>query len=143
VAVRLLRDREVSRDSLVDGLEWLEKEVTSSDVGMVFLAGHGWNDNHETYWFLPADTTQGDVRKKGVAQEEIRRTLRRLKGKAILFLDTCHAAQAGLDAFINSLVAKENGIIVFASSTGTEVSLEDAKWQNGAFTKAVLEGLAE
>ena len=31
--------------------------------------------------------------------------------------------------------------MVFASSTGTQFSLEHADWGNGAFTKALLEGL--
>jgi hypothetical protein len=30
---------------------------------------------------------------------------------------------------------------VFASSTGRQVSIEDRRWNNGAFTKALLEGL--
>jgi hypothetical protein len=30
---------------------------------------------------------------------------------------------------------------VFASSTGRQVSIEDVRWNNGAFTKALLEGL--
>jgi uncharacterized caspase-like protein len=31
--------------------------------------------------------------------------------------------------------------VVFTSSTGTQTSLEDSGWQNGAFTEALLEGL--
>jgi hypothetical protein len=33
-------------------------------------------------------------------------------------------------------------VIVFASSSGNELSLEDDAWQNGAFTKAVVETFA-
>jgi uncharacterized caspase-like protein len=32
-------------------------------------------------------------------------------------------------------------VVAFASSTGREVSLERAEWGNGAFTKALVEGL--
>ena len=31
---------------------------------------------------------------------------------------------------------------MFASSTGREISIEDERWKNGAFTEALLEGLA-
>ena len=31
--------------------------------------------------------------------------------------------------------------MVFAASTGNQYSLEDAAWENGAFTKALVEGL--
>src|SRR5262249_52126373 len=147
-------DREVTRASLIKGLEWLEKQVTSRDVGVVFLAGHGVTDEAQTYWFLPADATAEDVRTSAVAQEDIRRTLQRLAGQALLSLDTCHAGQAlagaagrrgGVDItlVINELAAAENGVVAFASSTGREVSMEREEWRNGAFTKAIIEGLAE
>jgi uncharacterized caspase-like protein len=31
--------------------------------------------------------------------------------------------------------------VVFAASTGTQSSIEDPRWSNGAFTKALVEGL--
>ena len=49
--------------------------------------------------------------------------------------------QASLDKFANELAAAENGAVVFASSTGNQFSWEDPKWGNGAFTKALVEGL--
>jgi len=91
-----------------------------------------------------------------VSQDDIRRTLQGLAGKAMLFLDTCHAGQAladgstrrgiagaDINAVVNELSAAENGVIAFASSTGREVSVERPEWQNGAFTKALVEALAE
>ena len=32
-------------------------------------------------------------------------------------------------------------MVVFAASTGRQVSMEDPSWGNGAFTKALVEGL--
>jgi hypothetical protein len=46
-----------------------------------------------------------------------------------------------VDKFANELKAAENGIVVFASSTGNQLSLERDEWNNGAFTKAVVEGM--
>jgi uncharacterized caspase-like protein len=46
-----------------------------------------------------------------------------------------------IDKFANELTAAENGIIVFASSTGTQLSQEKDEWNNGAFTKALVEGM--
>ncbi len=42
---------------------------------------------------------------------------------------------------MNDLSSSENGVVVFASSTGQEESEEKAEWGNGAFTKALIEGL--
>jgi len=42
---------------------------------------------------------------------------------------------------MNDLSSSENGVVVFASSTGQEESEERPSWGNGAFTKALIEGL--
>jgi hypothetical protein len=51
-----------------------------------------------------------------------------------------------VDGFANQLRSAKNGVVVFASSTGDELSLEppglkDPDLENGAFTAAVLGGL--
>ena len=48
---------------------------------------------------------------------------------------------ADINAVVNELANAENGAVVFASSTGKQYSLEDQAWGNGAFTKALVEGL--
>jgi WD40 repeat protein len=154
VETRVLIDQEATRGDILDGLEWLEKQVTSRDIGVIFLAGHGMTDEHQNYWFLPDDARIEKLRATAVAQEDIQRTLRGLPGKAILFLDTCHSGQVlasadgaksrgivDVTAVVNELTAAENGVVAFASSTGREVSLERPEWGNGAFTKALIEGL--
>jgi len=49
--------------------------------------------------------------------------------------------QPDVDKFANELKAAENGIVIFASSTGKQLSLERDEWNNGAFTKALVEGM--
>jgi len=49
-----------------------------------------------------------------------------------------------VNVLVNSVTAAENGgIVAFASSTGREVSVESSAWQNGAFTKAIVEGIEQ
>jgi WD40 repeat protein len=153
VEVKLLTDRDATRDGILEGLEWLERQVTSRDVGVVFLAGHGVNDEKNSYWFLPVDANPEKLRTKAVSQDDIKRTLQGLAGKAVLFLDTCHAGRAAgtastrgatdINAVVNELSASENGVVTFASSTGRQVSYEDPAWGNGAFTKALLEAIGQ
>jgi WD40 repeat protein len=152
IQTRLITDRDVTRAEVIRGLKWLEQEVTGRDVGIVFLAGHGVADKSQRYWFMPADATQNDLEVTAVSQDDIKRTLERLAGKALLFIDTCHAGQAliaterrrsaaDINIVLNELAAAENGIVAFASSTGRQLSIERDDWQNGAFTKALIEGL--
>lgn len=75
----------------------------------------------------------------------------KIGGKKIFFFDTCYSGAvlsgraAGtlpdVDRFANQLRAAENGIAVFTSSTGNELAQEKEEWNNGAFTKAVVEGM--
>ena len=52
------------------------------------------------------------------------------------------AAVGGLNRFISELGSAEQGVVVLTSSIGTQPSQESAEWGNGAFTKALLEGLS-
>jgi uncharacterized caspase-like protein len=46
-----------------------------------------------------------------------------------------------LDALVMDLTSAENGVITFAAATGRQYSQENPRWHNGAFTKALVEGL--
>jgi WD40 repeat protein len=152
VVVKLLTDASASKDEVLDGLEWLKQQVTARDVGVMFLAGHGMNDNQGKYFFLPYNADPDKLLRTGVAQTDIKDTLNSLAGKAMFFVDSCHAGNAlgtsktraiggTTDALVNELSSAENGVIVFSSSTGKQLSQENPAWGNGAFTKAVVEGL--
>jgi hypothetical protein len=150
VVVRPLTDEKAVKDEVLDGLDWVRKETTQHDVAMVFLSGHGVNDADGSYYYLPANVNVEKLMQTGVEFTAIRRTVMSIVGKALFFVDTCHAGNVmggrrGLNditGIINELTSAENGAVVFASSTGRQYSLENDDWQNGAFTKALVEGLA-
>jgi len=152
VQVRTLIDGQATRGAVVEALQWLEEQVTSRDFGVVLIAGHGVTDEKQRYWFLPADASMQHLRMSAVSQDDIQSTMGALAGKAILFLDTCHAnaAAAGgvvkrspvdMNTLVNEFAKTENGVVTFASSQGRETSQESAAWGHGAFTKALIEGL--
>jgi len=153
VSARLLTDDDATRDGIVEALEWLEGEVTSRDVGMVFLAGHGVTDKRQRFFFLPTDVDTEKLRSSAVSQDEMLNTMSSLAGKALMFVDACYSANsldsektrgpsADITQVVNELSSAENGVVMFASSTGRQVSIERDDWQNGAFTEALLEGLS-
>jgi WD40 repeat protein len=166
VQLRLLVDQDATRDAVLDGLKWMRERVTERDAGVVFFAGHG-DKVANAYYFIPGDinalpaagqiTTAKDMDawklKNGpalwISGDEIGKTLLGLKGRAAFFIDTCHAGQAANQAIRGNAsmtgalneINEERGVIIFASSTGKETSQEDANWGNGAFTKAIIEGI--
>jgi hypothetical protein len=152
VEVRLLIDDEATKDNILDGLDWLQHQVTARDVAIMFLAGHGTNDNVGKYFFMPYNGDPDRLLRTAVPQADLRDALSSLAGKVMFFIDTCHSGNAlgtaisrdprnDIAGFVNDLTSAENGVIVFTASTGRQFSLEDPAWGNGAFTKAVVEGL--
>jgi WD40 repeat protein len=149
VELRVLTDNRATKDEILDGLDWIRQQVTSKDFAMVFLAGHGVNDPDGRYYFLPSNTDPDRLRRTALLFHEIRDTLNTIPGKTLLFVDTCHSGNvlgtgrrsADMTGVLNELASAENGVVAFTAATGRQYSLENAAWGNGAFTKAVIEGL--
>jgi hypothetical protein len=152
VETRVLLNADATRDNIFNGLDWLLKEATQKDLAIAFISGHGTYDARKNYYFIPHDVKLENLRGTGVKWEEFQDTLSSLPSKAMLFVDTCHAGRVtgktkgsrdfDITAVIADLATDEAGVVVMASSTGREVSLEDEKWGHGAFTLALIEGLS-
>ena len=150
IIVKVLTDGKATKGNILDALDWIQHETTSKDVAMVFLAGHGVNNTEGIYYFLPSDTELDHLKRTGIPSHEIKNTVSALAGKALFFVDTCHSGNvmgrrrdmADINAFVNELTSAETGAVVFASSTGKQYSLENPAWNNGAFTKALVEGVS-
>lgn len=153
VTLRTLPDGAATGRAIREGLDWLTKQVTSRDVGLVYLAGHGMLDGRERFYFLAVDSDPDQLRATGVPREDIQDALNALAGKALLFLDACHAGAVATDtktrgvmdinSVVNEFSRSERGVVVFTASTGRQLSQENPAWGNGAFTKAVIEGLGQ
>ncbi|MDX2158982.1 MAG: caspase family protein [Hyphomicrobiaceae bacterium] len=159
VEVRLLTDNGATSSEIRKGLGWIATKPAQSDVAILFLSGHGVTDETGDYQFLPFDTEMDasapiwlPVEGTALPHSDFTRALKRAQRAHTFFLfDTCHAGDAtgarrkgrpSYTKFVNELASAETGVRVLASSEGREVSLEDARWQNGAFTKALVEGLS-
>jgi WD40 repeat protein len=157
VEMKLLINDEALRAAVIDGLEWLKGSVSQGDVGVVFLSGHGGTDASRKFLFAPHDAVlDADAglrlpkRSTAVPDTEILDALNALRGHALFFFDTCHAGRAAgmrfkgesdYQPFVAELAAAGTGVMVLASSDGTELSQERDEWRHGAFTKALLEGV--
>ncbi len=123
------------------------------------------------YLFLPRDVDMTRLSQTTLSAAELQQVLGSLPSRVLLFLDTCHsgnvlsgrrsrgASDAAMPSappaapaaaqpergdvtrFVGDLAGAEQGIVVMAASTGRQASQESAEWQNGAFTRALIEGL--
>ena len=133
------------------GLSWLRQKATDiDDIALVYFSGHGISIPGSTAYLLPVDF-DGDVDVTGLDKSAMVNTLRRINGRVVVFIDACYAADGlqlstvrgtrRLDTggLISEFADSQNGIIAFASSSGTERSY--AADRNGYFTKALIEAL--
>ena len=128
VHVRHLDDTQAKHGAILKGLNWIERETTSRDVAIVYLAGHGVNDARGRYRFLPSDYQPGNMRLTTIKGSDLKEFLEAIAGKTILFFDTCYSGNAlkvrgaagskpDIDKVANELADSAVGVIVFASTT--------------------------
>lgn len=153
VETRVLADPKLA--DIQDGLEWLEKQTTASDVAVLFFAGHGINDPRTgEYWFLPREADFSARRRTLLSHRDLESVFASIPGKVLFFLDTCHsgnllggksrdgAAPGELQAeLLAELQSAGRGVVVFSATTGAGLAQEDVELGNGAFTKALVEAL--
>jgi len=151
VVEKIRTDEQATRDNIMDDLEWIQRQATQRDMVIVFMAGHGINDAVTgNYYYLPYDASIEAVKRTMIPGSEIHSTLARLTGTRLLFMDTCHAGNVtgtamrgvpDLRQFLQDLKDGGQGLVVITSSRPGQKSQEHPSWNNGAFTKALVEGL--
>ena len=152
VQVNALLNEQATKTEIEKGIDWLRRQVTEGDIGVVFLSGHGKNDLQGDYFFLPYDVDDVELFATAVSKDSLRKTFDHTVGKVVVFLDTCHAggvqmastkgAAPDINGLVNELARAGRGVVVFASSTGTQLSIElDDPYRHGAFSQALIEAL--
>lgn len=151
-----LTDDSATREGIINALTSLRKKKATlkpNDYTIVFVAGHGTNTDTGDYYFAPYDVDLGSVEASAVDWSIFTRTLSQLPGHVILMLDTCHSAGvngkfSNKDAYGQYLTAlyskrfnNESPLIMLTSCDQNEISLESRTWNNGAFTRELIEGL--
>jgi WD40 repeat protein len=136
--------------NILDSLNYLSR-AGQYDVALLFLAGHGFNDERGDFYFLPSDAALMDdgtpKRSRAVSWRDLKATLD-LPSKVLVFVDACHSAgisgpqTRAIDSERLVKELQEANAVVFTSSRGRELSQESATWMHGAFTYALLQGLS-
>lgn len=110
-----------------------------------FFSGHGMPHNGCDY-LMACDSDPGDVKDTAISISYVTERLRCCGAdNVVLILDACrggHGGKSGEGIGNQSAeVAREKGVITFFSCSPNQLSYELDDLQQGAFTKALLEGL--
>ena len=132
-----------------NGLLWLtQQDFQDNDTVLVFLSGHGVYDENEDWYFAGYEVDPDRLISTGISDAELNKILRKIPTNLILFTDSCHAGgfESTKKVFRNppsgTSVWRGRGHIVFASCLPEQQSFEDPQWQNGAFTKGIVQFLS-
>lgn len=145
VQVKVLCDSEAKRADIFEAMDWLKQEASPNDVCIFFYAGHGFRDEKDKFYFMPYGSNT-DRLYDCFSSSDFRGEVEDVNCKMVVFVDACYSAallegnrSASASHFIEQLRRTKNGMVMYASSSSDTKSKEDENWQNGAFTKALIE----
>jgi WD40 repeat protein len=147
VEVKMLLNKEATKVNVLQGLNWLEANMTARDIGISFFSGHGGKDEDDNFYLVPVDVGR-DLAATGVPGEIVKKKLSEMPGRLVALLDACHSGSAAeslqvarADNLVRDLQADDCGVVVLCSSLGEECSLESTQTKAGFFTLGLVEGL--
>jgi tetratricopeptide (TPR) repeat protein len=151
IKTEVLLDQKATRSSILTAMGSFLGQAASSDVILIFLAGHGVKkEDTGSYFFLPHLATPHNLLDQGLSWygfEEAVKTLQKRVKNIIVMLDTCHSGamkiamrgvQSGQD--LSQAFASE-GFYSLAAAHPDEGAAETSNLMHGVFTYAILEGL--
>jgi len=150
VISKTITDQQATRGNIIQTVTSFFKPAKQGDIAILFISGHGMNSDNLGYYFLGYDANPDQIEVSGVSWKDFN-AINDLKANVLFLADTCHSGnlagnavwqqRAKVDPNLFLRDAHNSNVIVFASSSGEDVSIEDPKWGHGAFTKALIDGL--
>jgi uncharacterized caspase-like protein len=117
---------------------------------LLFLSGHGVNDDDGNYFFLPSDirlNSGGGIPYQDAVSAGVIAAALDVPGRKLLFIDTSHTAGIAarnirpVDAVRLAMDLKPLRSLFFSSARKDELSSESVEYKAGLFSHALEEGL--
>jgi WD40 repeat protein len=147
IEMKVLTDKDGTKQNMREGLDWLKSKMSAKDVGIFFFSGHGGRDDGTgKFYLIPVDVGR-DIDKTCFSGEELKSRLEDMPGRLVAILDACHSGAvteikpAQADNLVRDLMTDDYGVVVLASSLGRECSLESSMTRAGFYTLGLSEGL--
>jgi WD40 repeat protein len=130
-------------ETIVDNIGFLQ-QAAEHDLVILFLAGHGVNDVHGDFYFLPSDaevTGPQEFRKSKAISGAQLQTAVDVSARRFVFMDACHSGDVGVDLVKLAREFKDNRVLIMTSSEGNKPSEEADSLKHGLFTYTLIQGL--
>lgn len=154
--VRMLLDEKATRRRIISelGNKFLARLARPGDLIVLFFSTHGspsQMDLRGKSYLVTYDADPEDLDATGIGMQEVNEKIhsRVLSDRVVLVLDACHSGSSDPNAKgmhrVGNLSAQEvaegSGQLVICSSRPDEQSWESKRYENGVFTKNLLEAL--
>lgn len=143
---RLLLNKEANSKNIKKTLSALhEKKPRPQDIVIVFLAGHGLNDEKGNYYFLPCDVNLDKLSETAIDWHFFIDFMEGLSCRVVFFIDSCHAGNILGDLALDNNQAfkkiKQSSCqpVLFTASMPGYTSREYPELKHGVFTYSILE----
>ena len=166
--VKLILDKDASKQAILDGLQWLASCAGADATAVVYYSGHGGRKEDGSdagNYLIPVDTRLDALKATAISSDELTSALRAIhSGRLIVLLDACHSGgtgdakdigplaleaapqalvlKGGIDQAIYDQLSQGAGRAIFASSRTSEVSYVLPNATNSLFTQTLLEALS-
>ncbi len=153
--IRLLVNQDATRMRIMTELgdKFLPRVVQPDDLVVLYFSSHGSPssaDFRDKNYFIAYDSEKTNLFASGIELQELMKVIKGRvdTNRVIVILDACHSGGADANAKSTEAVANFDaseligeGQLVICSSESAERSYESKRYQNGVFTKALMDGL--
>ncbi len=154
--VRILLDEKATQRRIMSelGSKFLARLARPDDMIVLFFSTHGspaQMDLRGRNYIVAADSDPEDLFATGIEMQKVLESIqsRVLSDRVLLVMDACHSGSVGGEGkgisrtgnFDAAALAEGSGQMVICSSKPDEQSWESKRYDNGVFTKNLLDGL--
>lgn len=97
--VKLLLDKEATRQGILNGLAWLANNAGKDATAVVYFSGHGGritSGEHAGNYLIPYDTRLNAIKTTAISSAEFTAALNKIQTqKLVVLLDACHSGGTG------------------------------------------------
>lgn len=142
----LLTEERTNKTEILKALRRLQYryadlQIQPRDLLVIFVSGHGLGAYDGSFRLAASDYDGPFLQETSLDfEQEIVNYLQSLPCKKLFFVDACHSGTTS-ETGLAGMAARKNSLNMLVSCQSDEYSYEDDAWQNGAFTRALVQGI--
>lgn len=120
---------------------YVDLQILPGDLLVIFISGHGLGAYDGSFRLAASDYDAPFMQETSLDfEQDLVNYLQSLPCRKIFFVDACHSGTAS-GTGLAGIATRKNGLNMLVSCQPDEYSYEDDNWKNGAFTRAIVNGL--